>query len=84
MWRRASARRHINSLRRFRCTLRRHRVFDLWWHQGMRPRDIANHLGVDRSTISRDITAIYLALGAAGPGVSLGAAIRRVPPRRQW
>ena len=84
VWRRASGRRRVNAVRRFRAIARRLRVFDLWWHQEMRQRDIAIHLGVDRSTVSRDITAIYLALGAAGPGVSMGEAIRRVSPRRQW
>ena len=83
VWRRASGRRRVNALRRFRATMRRILVFQLR-QQGMCQRDIAICLEVDRSTVSRDCTAFDIALGAATPGITMGEAIRRVPPRRQW
>jgi hypothetical protein len=83
LYRRASGRRRVNALRRFRATAWRCLVFDMWWHQGLSQAAIARHLGVHRSTVSRDVMALYLAL-QAGPGVTMGQALWNVPPRREW
>jgi len=56
--RRAGGRRHYNAMRRFRATFRRFEVARLL-RQGLRQVDIARRLGVHRSTICRDVAALY-------------------------
>ena len=53
--RRASGRRHDNSVRQFRATLRQMQVARLLAQGVQRRREIARQLGVHPSTISRDV-----------------------------
>jgi hypothetical protein len=65
--RRASGRRHYNSLRQFKALLRRCQVAKLL-ASGVSSRvDIAARLGVHPSTISRDITVLLCAQPSACP-----------------
>ena len=65
--RRASGRRHYNSLRQFKAVRRRYQVVTLL-ASGVSSRvDIAVRLGVHPSTISRDITALLYAQPGACP-----------------
>lgn len=61
MHRRACGRRHYNSVRTFRATLRRGQVFRLllaWgFHHGVQA-DLSRHFGVSEATISRDLAVI--------------------------
>jgi hypothetical protein len=82
LYRRASGRRRVNGVRRCKAAMRRALVFDLWW-QGLSQAAIARDLGVARSTVCRDVEAIYRAL-QAGPGVTMGQALWNVPPRAKW
>ncbi len=60
--RRAGGRRHYNSMRQFHATMRRHEVFAYWRASGGAwgwQAEAARALGVNRSTISRDMAAFY-------------------------
>ena len=73
--RRASGRRHYNSVRQFRATLRQMQVARLLAQGVRRRRAIARRLGVHPSTISRDVQAILARSPGACPTCGRGFAL---------
>ena len=78
MQRRASGRRHVNSIRQLRARLREREVLDIAFRNGLTLRErgvqalIARQLGCHRSTISRAVHAILDRMAAGRPCPACG------------
>lgn len=63
-YRRAAGRRRYNKQRQLEALRRQVMALNLFWYHSMKPADIAAHLGVHRTTVSRYLkTLLFLSRG---------------------